>query len=148
MHRSILQYLTLAAFGVLMATSTPAAEAKGRSFAFVVAPEQGNYTCLESSAEKAAACAMKKCKKAGGVDCTVMAACFGGWSGVMGVMLEEFHFSEAVCGAPSKDAALSSLKAWCKGHAPNVRECFISELTSPEGKVEKLELSVDPKSLP
>lgn len=133
-------------FGLLLLVFPAAAIAD--SFAFVVAPEQSNHECTAASAEKAISCAMKKCKKARGADCTVVAACHGGWAGIMGVMLEEMHFSDAICGAPSREAAIAALEAYCKGHLPNVRECFISELISPDGKSEQLEQSLDPKTIP
>ncbi len=130
----------------LMALAAPAA-ADPMAFAAVQAPEQGYYTCHAATAEAATTCAMKQCTDAKSADCTVMAACASGWAGAMGVMLEEVHFTDTVCGAPSKTAAIQALTAFCRGRLPYVRECFISEVWSPEGKAEKVEKTITKEQL-
>jgi hypothetical protein len=130
-----------------LAAAATSAVAEPMSFAAVQAPEQGYYTCHAATAEAAAACAMKKCTDAKGADCAVMAACAPGWAGAMGVMLEEVHFTETVCGAPSKRAAIQALTAFCRGRLPHVKECFISEVWSPEGKAEKVEKAITKEQL-
>jgi hypothetical protein len=130
----------------LLAGST-AAFAEQMSFAAVQAPEQGYYTCHAATAEAAAACAMKECTDAKSADCAVMAACASGWAGAMGVMLEEVHFTDTLCGAPSKNAAIQALTAFCRGRLPHVKECFISEVWSPEGKAEKVERTITKEQL-
>lgn len=129
------------AAGLMLALLTTAA-AEPMSFAAVQAPEQGYYTCHAATAEAAATCAMKQCTDAKSAECAVMAACASGWAGAMGVMLEEVHFTETICGAPSKQAAIQALTAFCRGRLPDVRECFISEVWSPEGKAEKVEKTI------
>jgi hypothetical protein len=124
-----------------------AAGAEPMSFAAAQAPEQGYYTCHAATAEAAAACALKKCTDAKSTDCAVMAACAPGWAGAMGVMLEEVHFTETVCGAPSKAAAIQALRAFCRGRLPNVKECFISEVWSPDGNAEKVERTITKEQL-
>jgi hypothetical protein len=117
------------------------------AFAAVQAPEQGYYTCHAATAEAASQCAMKQCTDAKSADCTLMAACASGWAGAMGVMLEEVHFTDTVCGAPSKNAAIQALTAFCRGRLPYVRECFISEVWSPDGKAEKVERTITKEQL-
>ena len=135
-------------FGLLsILVGSTAALAEQMSFAAVQAPEQGYYTCHATTAEAAATCAMKKCTDAKSADCAVMAACASGWAGAMGVMLEEVHFTDTVCGAPSKRAAIQALTAFCRGRLPHVKECFISEVWSPEGTVEKVEQTITKEQL-
>jgi hypothetical protein len=123
------------------------ARADPMAFAAVQAPEQGYYTCHAATAEAAASCAMKKCTEAKSADCAVMAACAPGWAGSMGVMLEEGHFTQTICGAPSKAAAIQALTAFCRGRLPHMTECFISEVWSPDGKGEKVEKTITKKQL-
>ena len=121
--------------------------AENLAFAAALSPEQAYEVCHSATAERAAACAMKKCKKAGGSDCFVQSACASGWSGTMGVRLEEMHFTDSVCGAPSKDAALASLKAFCMGHLPFVKECYLASAYSPVGDEVKIDITLDPLNL-
>ncbi len=121
--------------------------AEPMAFAAAISPEQAYEVCHLATAEKAAACAMKKCAKSGGSDCMVQSACSSGWSGTMGVRLEEIHFTDSVCGAPSKNAVVESLTAFCKGHLPYVKECYLASAYSPMGVEEKLEISIDPVTL-
>ncbi len=115
------------------------AQAQQMAFAAVQAPEQGYYTCHGASVDEAIRCATKKCDEDKSTDCAVMAACASGWAGSMGVMLEEIHFTDTVCGAPSKQAAIQALTAFCRGRLPHVKECFISEVWTPAGKSQKVE---------
>jgi hypothetical protein len=125
----------------------PVLAAERMAFAAAQSPEQAFEVCHAATAETAAACAMKKCKASGGSDCVVMAACLSGWSGTMGVRLEEVHFTDSLCGAPSKAAAIASLKAFCKGHLPYVKECYLASVYSPMGQEEKIEKTLDPRKL-
>jgi hypothetical protein len=132
--------LTLAILALF--SSAPAVAQSGpRAFAAAQAPEAAVETCRASTAGKAIDCAMAKCqKKAGRGACISLTACSpSGWSGAMGVRLEELHFSDIVCGAPTKEALIAALKAYCQGHLPQMQECFVDEVTSPEGKSEKVE---------
>lgn len=142
-----MSYRPLFLAGILSALSALPASADQMAFAAAQAPEQGYYTCHAATAEAAAACAMKKCADAKSADCAVMAACASGWAGAMGVMLEEVHFTETICGAPSKQAAIQALTAFCRGRLPDVRECFISEVWSPDGKAEKVEKTITKEQL-
>jgi hypothetical protein len=137
--------LMIVCAGMIWPASALAAELQ--SFAAAQAPEQAFEICLGQTAEKAAACAMKKCEASGGTECAVVAACSPGWAGNMGVQLEEVHFTEAICGAPSKQAVLDALRAFCKGHRPHVKQCFLASVWSPEGKETKIEKPIDPKKL-
>lgn len=117
------------------------------AFAAVQAPEQGYYTCHGASVDEAIRCATKKCDEDKSTDCAVMTACASGWAGSMGVMLEEIHFTETVCGAPSKQAAIQALTAFCRGRLPHVKACFISEVWTPQGKSEKVEKTLTAEQL-
>jgi hypothetical protein len=65
----------------------------------------------------------------------------------MGVTTGEIHWTETVCGAPDKQAAIAALTAFCKGGLPHVRECYLSTVWSPEGVETPLETTLDPKAL-
>ncbi|MFO1171485.1 MAG: hypothetical protein U1E49_11000 [Hyphomicrobiaceae bacterium] len=123
------------------------AHADQMAFAAVQAPEQGYYTCHAANIDEAMRCATKKCTEDKSTDCAVMAACASGWSGSMGVMLEEVHFTDTVCGAPSKPAVIQALTAFCRGRLPHVKECFISEVWTPQGKSEKVEKTLTAEQL-
>lgn len=126
---------------LVSATTAASAQSVPRAFAAAQAPEAALETCRAATASKAIDCAMAKCqKKAGRGACIAVTACSpAGWSGAMGVRLKESHFSDVVCGAPSKEALITTLKAFCQGHRPQMQECFVAEITSPDGKTEKIE---------
>ncbi|MEZ5924750.1 MAG: hypothetical protein R3D57_10255 [Hyphomicrobiaceae bacterium] len=138
---------TVAAVLALFAAMASATAAEPMAFAAAQAPEQGFFTCHAATAESAAGCALKKCTDSNASECAVMVACATGWAGTMGVMLEEVHFTDTVCGAPSKQAAIQALVAFCRGRLPHVRECFISEVWSPEGQSEKVERTITKEQL-
>jgi hypothetical protein len=130
----------------------PAAAQKSRNqpqaFAAVQAPEAAADVCHSKSARSALDCARKMCERK-----TVRGACFVvtvcepmGWSGLMGVQLSEVHFSKALCGAPSKEALVTALKAYCQGH-PGLRQCLVSHVWSPDGKQQTFEATWTPDDL-
>lgn len=131
----------------MMLTADAAVAESPQSFAAAQAPEQAFEICFDETAEKAAACAMRKCKAGGATECVVVSACSEGWARTLGVQLDEVHFTDVLCGAPSKQAVLDSLRAFCKGHKPHVRQCFLGSVWSPEGKETKIEKTIDPAKL-
>lgn len=134
---------------VALIWSAPAARAEDvrPAFAAAQAPEQAYATCRGATAEKAGACALNKCRESGAEDCTLMAACASGWAGSVGIRLEEIHFTDTVCGAPSKQAVIDALVAFCRGHLPQVQECFIAEVWSPDGTSMNIERTLTRKQI-
>ncbi len=106
-----------------------------QAFALVHAPEAVVEVCLSASVQSALDCARKRCqRKAGQGACFAVTACEPvGWAGLMGVQLSEVHFASAVCGAPSREALIGALKAFCDGQA-GVKRCNVTHLWSPDGK--------------
>lgn len=110
-----------------------------QAFAAVQAPESATEVCHATSVQAALDCAKRRCQKAAGRGaCFAVTACEpSGWAGLMGVMLSEIHFSKAICGAPSQEALMTSLKAFCSGHQ-GVKECNVSHVWGPDGKLHKV----------
>ena len=149
-----LHLLTVALALTLVATETTNAQratGKGvaQAVAVVQAPEAAVEICHASTARAAQDCALAKCqKKAGRGACFAVTACApSGWAGVMGVKIKEVHFSESVCGAPTREAALAALKAFCRGHLPNLEQCHVAEVWTPNGRPEKVDLTWGPSDL-
>ncbi|MCA0432872.1 MAG: hypothetical protein LCH46_06380 [Proteobacteria bacterium] len=117
------------------------------AFAAAISPEQAFEMCRAADVGAAAACALKKCKDAGGDECVVITACDSGWAGLLGISTGEIHFTDAICGAPSEPALMTSLSAYCKGHLPYAKECYLSSIWSPDGKEKQLEKTLDPRKI-
>lgn len=136
--------VSLAAFASPALAEDAAAELQP-AYAAAYAPEAAFESCRAGDAARAVTCALKACADATGYpdDCYILAACdAGGWVGVMGIMLEEIHFTTVTCGAPTREAVLAELKARCAGHLPHMRECWVSELIPlHEAKAEAVEIS-------
>lgn len=120
------------------------AQEAGGSWAAAYAPEAALEICRGDSVPEAAACARTACAKASGFEpeyCVILAACeTGNWAGVMGVMLEEVHFSTAICGSPSRDGLVAEFRARCAAYGEfGMRECFLSRLYPPQGEPEEAE---------
>ena len=114
-----------------------------QAFAVVQAPEGAVEACHASTARGATDCALAKCqKKAGRGACFSVTTCApAGWAGVMGVKLKEVHFSETVCGAPTREAAIGALRAFCQGHRPGVEQCSLALLWGPDGKPQPIDVN-------
>ncbi len=139
-------------FAVASVLATPVAAQKSpnqaQAFAAVQAPEAAAEVCHSKSARSALDCARKMCERK-----SARGACFAvtvcepmGWSALMGVQVSEVHFSKALCGAPSQEALVTALKAYCRGHA-GLRQCFVSQIWSPDGKQQKFEATWTPADL-
>ena len=120
-----------------------------QAFAVVQAPEAAVETCHATTPRAAQECALAKCqKKAGRGACFSVTVCApSGWAGIMGVRVKEVHFTDSVCGAPTREAAIAALRAFCIGHMPQAEQCFVSQLWGPDGKPHALELSWAPTDL-
>ncbi len=113
-----------------------------QAFAAVQAPEAAAEVCHATSVQAALDCARKRCqRRAGRGACFAVTACEpSGWAGLMGVQLSEVHFSKAICGAPSQEALMTSLKAFCLGHS-GLKGCTVSHVWGPDGKLNKVSAS-------
>ena len=136
----------LALLGVaIIPASAQRASVKGvpQAFAAVQAPESAVETCMASSARAAQDCALAKCqRKASRGACFAVTSCApSGWSGVMGVKLKEVHFSQVVCGAPTREAAVAALKAFCQGHLPGLEQCHLPQVLAPDGTAHGVNLT-------
>lgn len=114
-----------------------------QAFAVVQAPEGAVEFCHASTARAAQECALVKCqKKAGRGACFSVTACApSGWAGIMGVKLKQVHYSESVCGAPTRNALIEALKAFCRGHLPQVEQCSLPLVWGPDGKAQTVDLN-------
>ncbi len=144
--REIMKRFALA-FALLLLLAPPALADEPPAFAAAISPEQAFETCRAVDVGTAAACALKKCKDAGGDECVVITACDSGWAGLLGISTGEIHWTDAVCGAPSERALMTTLNAYCKGHLPHAKECYLSSIWSPEGKEKQIEKTLDPKKI-
>lgn len=143
--------LSTLAFALAVAGPAHAQRSKGvaQAVAVVQAPEAAVEICHASTARGAEDCALGRCqKKAGRGACYSVTVCApSGWTGIMGVQLKEVHFSESVCGAPSKEAVLTALNAFCRGHMPNLLQCTVAQVWAPNGKPEKVDVTWTPTDL-
>ena len=146
--------IVIALLALVLATDTAGAQRqRGRgvaqAVAVVQAPEAAVEICHGPTAHAAQDCALARCqKKAGRGACYAVTVCApSGWTGIMGVKLKEVHFSETVCGAPTREAALAALKAFCQGHLPGLEQCVVAELWAPNGRPEKVDRSWVPADL-
>lgn len=150
MKRLGLQFLPLLAAGLVacslgMPASAQSARIVAQAFAAVQAPESAVEVCHATSAQGALDCARKRCqRKAGRGTCFAVTVCEpSGWAGTMGVQMSEVHFTTTICGAPSRDAAIAVLRAFCEGHAGS-KQCTINRLWTPDGKAVPHEQSWTP----
>ena len=138
----------LAALALSIAAA-PADAQRARSvpqaFAAVQAPESAVEICHGTSVQAALDCARRRCqRKASRGACFSVTACEpAGWAGIMGVQTNEVHFSTAVCGAPTREAVLAALKAFCDGHVGG-KQCTVAQLWSPDGKQHSTGMSWTP----
>lgn len=138
--------LALVLAGAALPTLAQRAKSVPHAFAAVQAPESSIEVCHSASVQAAIDCARKRCQKqAGRGACFQVTACEpAGWAGMMGVRLSEVHFTSAVCGAPSREAVITALRAFCDGQVGG-KECSLTHLWSPDGKLHPIEMSWTPK---
>lgn len=140
--------------GVACAASPALAQRGGtrgvpQAFAVVQAPEGAVEWCHASTARGAYDCALAKCqKKAGRGACFAVTSCApSGWAGIMGVKLRQVHFSESICGGPSREALVDALKAFCRGHLAQLEQCSLELVWGPDGKAQSVNLNWTAKDL-
>ena len=148
-RRSFLASSAAVAASVIFSGSTIAqrADLVPQAFAAVQAPESAAEVCHATSVQAALDCARKRCqRKAGRGACFAVTACEpSGWAGMMGVRVSEVHFAKAICGAPSQDALMTALKAFCLGHS-GLRECDVTHIWGPDGKLSNVSINWTPQS--
>jgi hypothetical protein len=139
----------IALASVLISAPALAADEPPRmAFGAAIAPEQAFEVCHLGDAVSAAECALEQCKKASGnEECVVVAACGFGWSGTVGISTGEIHWTEVVCGAPSKASLIVALRAFCDGNLPSAKECYLSSVWDDRGRETKMEKSFKPKKI-
>lgn len=116
-----------------------------QAFAAVQAPEAAVETCHAQSAQAALDCARKRCaRKSSRESCFAVTVCEpAGWNGVMGVQLAEVHFSLPMCGAPSREALMAAMRAYCFAHA-GVRQCVVPNIWGPDTKLHAINETLTP----
>ncbi len=137
--------IAIAAVALTGAAQAQRAKPVPQAFAAVQAPEAAVETCHGNSARAALDCARARCqRKAGSGACFAVNVCQpAGWAGLMGVQLSEVHFINAVCGAPTQEAVVASLRAFCQGHA-GMRQCAVTRLWAPNGNQIDVDLKWSP----
>ena len=102
--------------------------------------EEGTWFCLGDNPVTTLNCARDKCRReAQGQDCYRTKWCFGnGWSGLMSVFLSDFHTTQILCGAPSKEALFAALKEYCKGNNL-ATSCSIFLTIDPSGREQEVQ---------
>jgi hypothetical protein len=79
-------------------------------------------------------CARAKCNAgAGGQDCYRTAWCYPArWSGLMTVWYGEFHGTQIICGAPSREALEAAFEAFCVNDS-YAASCDVFLVIDPDG---------------
>jgi hypothetical protein len=119
-----------------------------QAFAAVQAPKVAVEACHASSAQTAVDCARRRCqRKASRGACFAVTVCEpAGWAASMSVQMAEVQFSSTVCGAPTREAAEDALKSYC-GATAGARECVLTRVWAPDGKLLITETSWNPIEL-
>jgi hypothetical protein len=109
-----------------------------RAFAAADSSARVQQVCIASSIADARSCALAKCRKAGGRDCRVMAACDrADWSGTLGVSLQGSRFALTICGVPSRPGLIARTKDLCRGYrSRGLESCTLETVWTPSGEEE------------
>ena len=119
-----------AIFGAALAQ--PAAAQPGPQGIGFAQAEEGTWSCRAGDPVTALNCARDLCR-AQAADCFRTAWCFpAGWAGVVTVWNEDYHANRPLCGAPSLEALLTALRAYCND-APFATACDLGLITDPDG---------------
>lgn len=104
--------------------------------------EEGTWYCRGDNTVVTLDCARAACVDgAGGQDCYRTAWCYPAWwSGMMTVWLGEFHTTQIICGAPSKEALQQAMEAFCIGN-PYAVSCDLFLVIDPDGAETEIALS-------
>ena len=97
--------------------------------------EEGTWWCRGGNTVETLDCARAACDaEAGGQDCYRTAWCYPArWSGLMTVWFGEFHSTQVICGAPTREALEHALEAFCVGDI-YAEHCDVFLIIGPEGK--------------
>ncbi|MGD9740356.1 MAG: hypothetical protein AB7O56_08960 [Bauldia sp.] len=97
--------------------------------------EEGTWACREGDPETAFECAREACfAGAGGQDCIPTAWCFpAGYAGTLTLFLPDFHTTHPICGAPSLEALIGAMQAFCD-HSPETTACYVGQVWDWEGR--------------
>lgn len=121
----------------LLALALPASAQVG--VAIVQAPEQSWGMAMGPTPDDAFKGAINGCVEGGALaeDCAPTNWCLpAGWTVTIGVMHEEgFHWSETVCGLPSRHAAEAVAAVLCDpaGREFRMLECSLAQIYDPDG---------------
>ena len=96
--------------------------------------EEGTWTCRDADPAAAFECARQACfAGAGGQDCVATAWCFPAfYAGTLTLMLPDFHTTRPLCGAPSLEALIGAMQAFCD-HSPETTACYVGQVWNPDG---------------
>ena len=104
--------------------------------------KEGTWWCRGDNAVETLGCAREECNaEAGGQDCYRTAWCYPArWSGLMTVWYGEFHATQIMCGAPSREALERALEGFCVGDIYAVT-CDVFLTIDPDGFEKEVFLS-------
>ena len=96
--------------------------------------EEGTWWCRGDNTVETLDCARAGCNaEAGGQDCYRTAWCYPDrWSGLMTVWFGEFHSTQIICGAPTREALENALEAFCVGDI-YAEHCDVFLVIDPDG---------------
>lgn len=137
------RWVAATAAGLLLLSALPAAAqlmpfGASRAFAAADSSARVQQVCVASQLADARTCALAKCRKAGGRDCRVMAACDrGDWSGTIAVALQGSRFALTICGVPSRPGLIARMKDLCRGYrSRGLETCTLETVWTPAGDEE------------
>ncbi len=111
---------------------------QSRAFAAADSSTRVQQVCVKDLLAEARTCALAKCRKSGGRDCRVMAACDrADWSATVQVALQGSRFALTVCGVPSRPGLIARMKDLCRGfRARGLESCTLETVWTPSGDEE------------
>ena len=123
---------------IIAAINSSSAQDNKSGVAFVQAPEQSSGTCRADTAEKAFACAVKKCtaNSTPAEDCLKVKWCFpSGWSAdVFMQHIEGPHWHQYLCGWSSLEDLTAAANILCEGSSKkSLQECDIVQIWDSSG---------------
>jgi len=103
--------------------------------------EEGTWWCRGDNTVATLDCARAECVAgAGGQDCYRTAWCYPArWSGLMTVWYGEFHGTQIICGAPSREALEAAFEAFCVNDV-YAASCDLFMVIDPGGAEEQVSL--------
>lgn len=137
MKRSPLRLALLAAVLAALAAPPSAVAQDGPVGIGFAQAEEGTWWCRGDNPVTVLGCAQAACF-ANAPECARTAWCYPArWSGLMTVWFGEFHATQIVCGAPSREALIAALEAFCIAD-PYAASCDMFLVIDPEGIEEEV----------